>query len=202
MVVLGLTPGTVSAGAPTDQLRTAVDSVIAILKDVPLKGPGRGEERLAAVSRIADGAFDFTEIARRALGRHWRNRTEEERDRFTKLFSDLLERTYASLIEARGGYKDEKILIVGESIDGDFAVVRTRIVTTRGTEIPVDYSMLKRGQRWLIYDVSVQNASLVSNYRSQFNAIISTSSYGEMVKRIEAKLEEFRRRDETKAQGG
>lgn len=202
MVVLGLTPGTVSAGAPTDQLRTAVDSVIAILKDLPLKGPGRVEERLAAVSRIADGAFDFTEIARRALGRHWRNRTEEERDRFAQLFSDLLERTYASLIEARGGYKGEKVLIVGESIDGDFAVVRTRIVTTRGTEIPVDYSMLKRGQRWLIYDVSVQNASLVSNYRSQFNAIISTSSYGEMVKRIEAKLEEFRRRDEAKAQGG
>jgi phospholipid transport system substrate-binding protein len=174
------------AGQPSDQLRTEIDRVLKVLDNPELKKDGR--ERRAEVRRIANGIFDFEETARRSLARHWVPRTPPERDEFVQLFADLLERSYISKIELYGG---EKIAYVGETIDGDVATVKTRITTRQGTEIPIDYRMLKRGDRWLVYDVIIEGVSLVANYRVQFNKIITTSSYTELVKKMRDKQEEF-----------
>jgi len=176
------------AGPPTEQLRGAMDRVVKSLEDPALKGTDKTLQRRAAVRRVADDIFDFGEIARRSLARHWQPLTEAQRQEFTSLFSDLLERSYISKIELYGG---EKIVFAGEKIEADSASVTTKVITKNGTEVPIDYRMLKRGERWLVYDVSIEGVSLVSNYRTQFNKIIQTASYADLVQRMKTKQEEL-----------
>ena len=177
------------AGAPTDQLRGEIDRAVKILEDPELKKDGRQRDRRAAVRQVANDIFDFSETAKRSLARHWTPRTQAEKDEFVGLFTDLLERSYISKIELYGG---EKIQFVGETIEGEGAVVRTKLVTKQGTEIPIDYRMLKRGDnKWLVYDVVIEGVSLISNYRTQFNKIITTSSFQELMKKMKTKQDEF-----------
>ena len=176
------------AGTPTEQLKSQIDLVLKVLDDPDLKKENRARDRRASVRRIANDIFDFSETAKRSLARHWQSRTPAEREEFVQLFGDLLERSYISKIELYGG---EKIGYIGESMDGDLATVRTRIVTRHGSEIPIDYKMHHLGSRWLVYDVTIEGVSLVANYRTQFNKIIQTSSYAELVKRMKTKQEEF-----------
>ena len=174
------------AGPPTDELKARIDRVIRVLEEPELKKESK--ERRVAVRKIANEIFDFGETAKRSLARHWPPRTPAEREEFVALFADLLERSYISKIELYGG---EKITWVGEAIDGDQATVRTKLVTKGGTEIPADYRMLKQGDNWLVFDVSIEGVSLIANYRAQFNKIITTSSYQELVKRLKTKQDEF-----------
>jgi phospholipid transport system substrate-binding protein len=172
------------AGAPTDQLRTSIDQVIKMLEDPSLKGEAKAADRRKAVRAIASDIFDFSEMARRSLARHWKGLNERDRQEFVALFTDLLERSYFSRIESYGG---ERIAYANEQSEGDIATVNTRIVTKNGTEVPVDYRMLKRGDRWRVYDVNIEGVSLIGNYRTQFNKIIQTSSYAELIKRMKTK---------------
>jgi phospholipid transport system substrate-binding protein len=181
-------PGRAWAGAPTDQLRAQIDRAVKILDDPELKKDGRQRDRRGAVRQVANDIFDFSETAKRSLARHWTPRTQTERDEFVGLFTDLLERSYISKIELYGG---EKIQFVGEAIEGEGAVVRTKLVTKQGTEIPIDYRMLRRGEQWLVYDVVIEGVSLISNYRTQFNKIITTSSFQELMKKMKTKQDEF-----------
>jgi phospholipid transport system substrate-binding protein len=179
---------TAQAGIPTDQLRGAIDRVVKTLDNPSLKGEGKLPERRAAVRKIANDIFDFGEIARRSLGRHWAARSEAEQKEFVALFGDLLERAYIAKIDVYGG---EKILYTAERAEGEIAIVSTKIISRNGTEVPVDYRMLRRGERWLVYDVNIEGVSLVANYRTQFNKIIQTSSYGELVKKMKSKQGEL-----------
>ncbi len=176
------------AGAPTDLLRVQIDRVVKTLDEPDLKKEGKTRERRVAVRRIAEDIFDFTETAKRSLGRHWQPRTPAERKEFVELFANLLERSYLSKIEL---YSGERIAYLGDTIEGDQATVRTRIMTKHGTEIPVDYKMYKQGDRWLVYDVIIEGVSLIANYRTQFNKIIQTSSYQELVRKMKTKQAEF-----------
>jgi phospholipid transport system substrate-binding protein len=183
---LGLVALTVNlawAGIPTDQLKGSVDQVVQILQDPKLKPESMAPERRAAIRKVANVIFDFTETAKRALGPHWQNLSEKDRAEFVSLFTDLLEGAYVSKIEQ---YSGEPVRFVGDTVDGDLATVKTRIVTKKGTEVPIDYRMLRRGDRWVVYDVSIEGVSLVANYRTQFNKIIQTASYEELVKRMKA----------------
>lgn len=178
-------------GAPTDQLRRSVDQVIKVLEDPALKAEARTQERRAEIRRVANETFDFTEMAKRALGRHWAALDERDREEFSALFADLLEWAYVTRIEQ---YSGERIAYAGEVVepDGAVATVRSRFSLKNGSDVPVDYRLRKRGDRWLVYDVSVEGISLVGNYRSQFNKVIETSSYQELVRRLRARGEEFR----------
>jgi phospholipid transport system substrate-binding protein len=168
------------AGPPTDALRPRVERVIGVLEGQR----GSAEQRRDEVRAIADEIFNFQETARRALGRHWNQRTPAERQEFVKLFSDLLEKAYFSKI---GQYGGERVTWVGEAIDGSQAAVRTRIVTRQGSEIPVEYRMVREGDHWRVYDVVIEGVSLVANYRTQFNRIIETASYEELVSRLRSR---------------
>jgi phospholipid transport system substrate-binding protein len=175
------------AGPATEQVKGRVDRVLKVLDDPEMRKDARTMERRAAIRAIAGELFDFTEISRRSLARHWQPRTPAEREEFVRLFGDLLERSYVSKLEL---YSGEKIEYVGESLDGDVATVRTRIVTKQGTQIPVDYRLLKDGSQWRAYDVLIEGVSLVGNYRTQFNAVIQKSSYDGLVKALRAKRTE------------
>src|SRR5262245_22718599 len=119
------------AGPPTDQVRQYTDQVQKILDDPAM----RSADKRAAVRKVAGEVFDVNETARRALGRHWQGRSATERDEFVHLFADLLERTYISKIDLYGG---ERLRYTSEAIDGNFAIVRAKIITTKSTEVPVE----------------------------------------------------------------
>jgi phospholipid transport system substrate-binding protein len=194
-IVLG-TAAPARAGVPSDQLRVQVDRVVSVLDDTELRKSARAAERRAAIRRIANETFDFTETSQRALGPHWQARTPAERDEFTGLFADLLERSYIGKIEL---YSGEKVAYLGDTIDGDFATVRTKLLTKQGTEVPIVYRMVRRGDHWLVYDVSIEGVSLVANYRAQFNKIIQTSGYASLVQRLRNKQIEGVQADVTPA---
>jgi len=186
------------AATATEQLKSAIDRVLATVDNPALKGNGKIVERRAAVRKIANEIFDFTEIARRALGRYWPPLSEAQHIEFVGLFEDLLERSYLSKIELYGG---EKIVYGGERLDGDVATVGTKILTKNGTEVPVDYHLFKHGDRWMIYDINVEGVSLVSNYRTQFNKIIQTNGYSALVEKMKSKRTQFAGQDAQKREG-
>ena len=181
LLLLVLAPGAKAwAGPATDQLRAYTDQVQKILQNPSMSLA----ERREAVRQVAEQVFDVTETARRALGQHWQQRTPAEQDEFVKLFANLLEQTYIARIDEYGG---EKLTYVSEQLDGDRGVVKARITTKNGTDVPVESRVLLKGNRWLIYDILIENLSLISNYRSQFDRVIRTASYAELVKRLQTK---------------
>jgi phospholipid transport system substrate-binding protein len=177
-----------SAGPPTDQLRSRVDRVSSALEDPGLRGEANAARRRAEIRKIADDIFDFEEMAKRALGRHWEARTPAERDEFVRLFADLLRRTYYGRIE-RATF--ERIMFQGERQEGDDALVRTVVVLPHGDQLDLDYLLLHGGGRWRVYDLRFEGVSLIANYRSQFSRIIRTSSYESLVARLKSNQTEF-----------
>ena len=180
LLVLGAAAGA-HAGPATDRLKPEIERVLAVMENPALRGEAKTQERRQAIRAVTDGVFDWTEMARRSLGRHWNARTPAEQQEFVGLFRDLLERAYVAKIEK---YSGEKLAYAGETADGDQATVRTRVQTKPGQEVAIDYRMSRQGGRWMITDVLVENISLVGNYRTQFDGIIKTSSFEELVKKI------------------
>jgi phospholipid transport system substrate-binding protein len=176
VLVLG---GPAWASSPTEQLRAYTDRVMEVLENRAMTPP----ERVEAVRAVASEAFDVSETAQRALGIHWQQRTPAERQEFVQIFRGLLEQTYLSRIGEFGG---ERIKYVNERIDGDRAIVRAVIVTRNGTEVPVESRLLQKADRWLIYDILIENISLIASYRSQFDRVIRTASYPELVRRLKS----------------
>ena len=183
---MALLTGAARAGVPTDQIRGTVDKAVSVLKDPQLKPAAKTKERRDQLRQILFARFDFTEMAKRALGANWRRRTPQEQDEFVRLFTDVLERTYANIIES---YSDEKIVYLNERIDGTYADVGSKILTSRGEEYSIYYKVHLVANEWKVYDVVAENISLVNNYRSQFHRVISNSSYEELLRRLRDKSE-------------
>lgn len=165
---------------PREAVESSIVRVLSVIQDGEVNGKAVAD-RPAEVRRIARELFDYDEMTRRTLSRHWSQRTADEQAEFVALFSDLLERSYVSRIEA---YAGEKITFVGESIDGSFATVRSKVVTQRRSETVLDYRMHVREGRWRVYDVLIDGVSFVSTYRSQFDRVIQAESYGSLVERL------------------
>ena len=175
--------GLATAGEPTDLVRQITDQVLKILEDPQFQTPNRHAERQERLHKIAEQVFDWQEMARRALAVHWRERTPQEQQEFVRLFRDLVEGTYINRLESAIQEKRE-IQYVGEQVDGSRAAVKTNVVTRRNQQVPIEYRLQKADGRWLIYDVLVEGISLVNNYRSQFNRIITSSSYNDLVQKM------------------
>ena len=188
-IVLLLLASTVSGVAadtgPAQELRNRVDRAVEVLADPSLKGTAGTAERRTRVRKIADEIFDYGEMSKRALGVHWQQLSPGDRERFVRLFSDLLDRAYFEKIDS---YSGEKVQYLNAKVDGDQAIVPTRVITERGSEVPVEYRMIRQQGRWVVYDVVIEGVSLVSNYRSQFDRIVRTGSIAELLKRLEAQV--------------
>ncbi|RLA93655.1 MAG: ABC transporter substrate-binding protein [Deltaproteobacteria bacterium] len=181
---------TASGGIPTDQVKEKADEIIRILNDPAFKD--RKAERKKLIINVIEQMVDWDEIARRALGRYWKERNLEEREEFKELFKDLLEKSYSDKLELYGG---EKIKYQGEKIDGNYAIVRTKVVNNqKNIDVSVDFHLIRKGERWLIYDLSIEGVRAVNNYRVQFNEVITSSSYEELVKKLKSKLGEAKTR--------
>jgi phospholipid transport system substrate-binding protein len=166
---------------PTETVKSRVDEA--------LQGVGQSsgvsvESRRAEIRRVADSLFDFTEMSRRALGRHWADRTDAERDEFVRLFSDLVARSYIGKMDR---YAGEAIAYTGERVNGDEASVQSQFVTAKGSQIPVEYRLHRASEGWTAYDVFIEKVSLVGTYRSQFDRVIRTESFASLLERLRQK---------------
>ena len=177
-----MAPAPSRAGEPTDQVRGAIDRVLEILKKKDLQAKDRRTERRTLLREEISKAFDFDEMAKRSLGPAWRQRTPEERKEYVAIFRQVLENSYLGKVEA---YQGEKIRYVKDSVEeGRIATVETLIVTGKGQEIPLNYRMMKEKSDWRVYDVIIEEISLVNNYRSQFAGILQRSSFQNLLARL------------------
>ena len=172
------------AMTPTETVKTRVEAALQNLSQTSASSPASIEQRRVELRRAADSLFDFTEMGRRALGRHWADRTPAEREEFVKLFTDLIARSYIGKIDH---YAGETIAYTAERVDGDEASVQSRVVTAKGSQIPVEYRLHRVDDGWSAYDVFVENVSLVGTYRSQFDRIIRSESFASLLRRLREK---------------
>jgi phospholipid transport system substrate-binding protein len=184
VLLLGLTASTAAALTPTETVKSRVDAALLSLARTPNPTAEASEQRRVQVRRAADALFDFPDMSRRALGRHWTDRTLAEREEFTRLFTDLIARTYIGKIDR---YAGEAITYVSERVDGDQASVRSQVVTAKGSQIPVEYRLRRANDAWTAYDVLIENVSLVGTYRSQFDRVIKAESFANLLRRLREK---------------
>ncbi|MBI3329156.1 MAG: ABC transporter substrate-binding protein, partial [Nitrospinae bacterium] len=181
--------GLAGPGEPTALIKETTEKVLAILEDPQWHGAEKHAQRQERLRKVADTMFDWEEMARRALATHWRERTPEEQKEFAGLFTDLVERSYIHRLEGAVEQRQD-ILYLDEQMDGSRAVVKTKVVTKRNLEVPIEYRLHNPSGQWQIYDVVIEGVSLVNNYRSQFNRIIQSSSYKELIQKMKAKQAE------------
>ncbi len=175
--------------SPKAALSTTIDSILALLRDKALSGPEKKDERREKIRALLNERFDFAEMGKRSLAKHWRKRTDDEKKEFVSIFSDLLEASYIGKIEK---YTNEKVTYDSEKIKKKkYGVVATSIVTEK-VDIPIDYKLINKKGTWLVYDVTIEGVSFVSTYRSQYDGSITRDSYEKLVEQMKAKLEEVK----------
>jgi phospholipid transport system substrate-binding protein len=183
-ILLLMQPVSATAGPPGDQLRQSTDKILEILKDPRFKGESKKNERREKLREVLYQRFDFTEMAKRSLGAEWRRHTPEEQKEFVTLFTNLLEDAYLGKIES---YSGEKVQYIKERQDADYAEVDTRIVDKKGQEFLINYQLHNVNEDWKVYDVVIEDVSLVNNYRSQFSRVLEKSSFKELLERMRQK---------------
>ncbi len=176
-----------AAGEPTAAVEASVNRVLDVLKDPKLKGPDAKNIKTEKLRVIYKSMFDEMEFSRRTLTRNWKNFTPAERREFVDLFEQVLEKSYLDKIL---DYSDEKIVFYKETmIDKDKAEVQSKIITS-SNEIPIDYRIILKDGKWKVYDVVVENVSLVQNYRTQFNEILADGTPEDLLKILRKKVKD------------
>jgi phospholipid transport system substrate-binding protein len=179
-----------ASGTPTEFVRRTTDSLLQVFEEPKLQGAAYREERLRRLRHIANTAFDWQEIARRALATHWRERTPQERQEFAELFLEAVQEMYLERMETAAQKRlqeKQAILYNGEQVDGQRAMVRTTVVTRHHREIPIEYRLRESDGQWRTYDIVILGVSLVNNYRAQFHRIITQASYQELIRQLQAR---------------
>ena len=180
---------------PKSHIETTIGDILKVLSDSSLKGSEQTKERRESVAKVIERGFDFSEMSRRTLGKHWKNLNNNEQSEFTRLFSRLIESSYIAKID---GYSDEKVAYLKERVKGKYAQVDTEIIS-KSVTIPIKYSLKQRNSVWRIYDVKVEGVSLVTNYKGQFGAILSKGSYKDLKVQLEKKLKNLEDADSAKS---
>ena len=178
---------TLAAGPPTEAVRSSINEVIRILQDESLKKPEKAQERRLLLEKVVGERFSYEEMSKRALSAHWQNLNDKERKEFVDLFKTFLSNSYADRIT---GYSGEQVQYLNERLEQGYAEVRTKVVSGK-SEIPLDYRMLNKDGDWRVYDVVIDGVSLVKNYRGQFDKIIRTSSYADLVEKLKKKSDKI-----------
>jgi phospholipid transport system substrate-binding protein len=179
-----LLPMSSMAGSPTEQVRATVDRVLTIVRSPNQKSKAQMEKQRAQLIEVIYPRFDFAEMAKRSLGPHWARRSSEERQEFVKIFAALLSRSYANNIET---YTSQNVLYVRESKDDNYAQVDTKIVADDRAPLSINYKLHNVDREWKVYDLVIEDISVVNNYRSQFDRIIGRSSFAELVRTMKEK---------------
>jgi len=182
-ILIGTGKTTLWAATPGEQVKATIDQVMEVLRDPKLQGGGKKAERREKLRQVVLPRFDFAEMAKRALGNNW-NRYPDKQGEFVTSFTQLLEETYADQIELANG---DKILYRNERTEKDYAEVDTKVISSKGEETPMTYKLHPVNSDWKVFDIVVENISIVNNYRAQFNRVLSNASLDELIKRMKEK---------------
>lgn len=173
----------VETGAAMEAMKGTIDQALKVLRDESLKAPERAQERLEILEDIIGRRFDYKEMGKRTLGKHWKQLSEADREEFVRLFQRFLSKTYAGNVD---GFSDEQVEYLKERRKGDFAEVQTAVTSDKST-ISIYYRMLKSSNAWKVYDVVLDGVSLVKNFRSQFGRIIKAESVEGLLEKLRTK---------------
>ncbi len=178
---------------PMEALKGPIEQVIEILQDPRYQDGAHEQEQLERLWAVVRDIFDFEAIARGTLKRHrWESITPEQREEFTEAFTQFLGNNYFNQIQ--GKYKNEKVVFIEETMRSDTkALVKTKILRET-VEIPVDYSMWTRGGTWRIYNVTIEGASLLGNYRNEFERVLQKNSPDHLIALLKEKTEALKAR--------
>jgi phospholipid transport system substrate-binding protein len=173
------------AGAPMSAVENTVNRVLDVLRDPKLKSPAAKPLKTEKLRVIYKDMFDEIEFSRRTLTRNWNKFTPEQRREFVDLFEQVLEKTYLDRILE---YSNEKIVFYKESmIADDKAEIQSKVITS-SKEVPIYYRMILKNGKWKVYDVVVENVSLVQNYRTQFNEILAGGTPEQLLETLRKKV--------------
>jgi len=168
---------------PTDTVQGAIQRVFDTSSVEKIKTAPAAERR-AQIRQVAESLFDFRDMARRSLGPRFEELGAADQDEFVQLFTNLIAASYMGKVEA---YAGEPIQYLDETVNGTDARVASRLVTTKGSQVNVDYRLHRADNRWSVYDVVIDGVSLVENYRMQFSRLIQRTSFAELLKTLRAK---------------
>jgi phospholipid transport system substrate-binding protein len=176
-----------SSSSPLEVIRSAVQQAREVLENPAYQDEAHRRERMEKVWAVIEPYFDLHELSQRTLGVYWRERTPEEQREFVRLFTALIKQTYSSALTRYTS--DIQFAFDQERVEGNFAEVDTRLINpSLQKTIPMQYALHKVNGNWRIYDVVIENVSLVRNYRSQFNRILSHASYADLIEDIKKKI--------------
>jgi len=177
-----------SSSSPLRLVHSGSDRELCIIKSSLFEGGPSIQQRRDEILGVLEEYFDFQEMARRALGRQWKEISQEKQQEFVRLFKQLLFNTYVSHIES-GAKPTTNIRYNGEVLEDRFALVKTQVTGTDRPDIEIDYRLLLNGTEWKVYDVVIEGISLVSNYRQQFASVLNGESFESLLKRLGEKAE-------------
>jgi phospholipid transport system substrate-binding protein len=172
-------------GGPMDQLQGSVGEILKILQSEELKVPGKNDERKQLILNVVTDMFDFREMAKSSLGKNWNSLSPEEQDNFVGLFTSLVEQRYIGKIDS---YDNQKVVYKKERVKGNKAIIYTDIID-KDLEIPIDYRLKEKQGKWLIYDLKIENVSLIANYRRDFDSIMRKDKFAGLMEKITKLIE-------------
>jgi len=185
IAVLAFPSVAMCAGTPLNAVQANVNKVLDVLRDPKLKAPSAKETKKEKLRAIYKVMFDEVELSKRTLGVHWNKLNAAQRREFIELYQQILEQAYIDKILS---YTNEKIVFGKENkTSANLAEVQTKIVTS-SKEIPIDYRVILSGGAWKVYDVVIENVSLIQNYRSQFNDILANGTTDQLLVTLRKKV--------------
>lgn len=187
LFLFGLIAPIEAATRPLSVIQSGTDRALQILKSSQSGQAPSLRQRRGEILQIVDEYFDFDEMAKRALGRPWKDQPPDKRQEFVRLFKQLLFNTYIDRVETYTG-ANEKFTYDAEKIEGNYALVKTRVLGYKNADVQVDYRLRLENGTWKAYDVVVEGISLVSNYRQQFESILASSSFDNLLSRMRDKV--------------
>ena len=173
-----------TANTPTRQLQETWEQIVVILKSARFDSAQEIDAFKTKVMQVITPRFDFAEMAKRCLGPHWEARTREERDEFVELLTATLAKSYVGGMRS---YQDSTVLFTRESNNSHNAEVDTKIVGNGAKDVSVNYKMHFVEENWKVYDVIIDDISLIGNYRAQFHRVITQSSFEALIRLMKEK---------------
>jgi len=189
MLLIVLTGRTVFSAttSPMESLKIPVESVLSLLKDPKYQDPEQRQQQRDKIFAITRKLFDYTEMSKRALARNWKAFSPQEQLQFVDVFADHLSNSYMDKIQ--GEYKGETVQFLGQEMVADGKALVTTKVQRQPSDISVDYSMLLVDNQWRVYDVNIEGVSLIKNYRTQFDQILTRESPAQLIERLKKKVD-------------
>ena len=184
----------ISAALPGEQdpmalIQSGTERALQILHESRCRQASSLRQRKDEILVIVNEYFNFEEMAKRALGRPWKEQNPEKRQAFVQLFKQLLFNTYINRIENYTG-SNERVFLDYEKLDGDYAIVKTHILYQGDNNVSIEYRLHRDGGRWQVYDVVVEGISFVGNYRGQVGSILTHESFDTLLIKLRQKVDQ------------